>query len=88
MITEFQLSKIFYAHDPMHTSCRENSGMEDEYDSEARHIIFLLEKGVPFKTALHDVFSFFFWDGCLIGEDLMVTIIVSQYYNYMSKYSA
>ena len=88
MITEHQLSKIFYYHDPMHTQCSVNKGMEDEYDAEARHIIFLLEQGVPFKTALHDVFSFFFRDGCLIGDTLMVTIIVSQYYNFMSKYSA
>ena len=88
MITEYELSKIFHDHDPMHTQCCVNSGMGDEYDSEARNIIFLLEQGVPFKTALHDVFSFFFWDGCLTCEGLMVATIVSQYYNNISKYSA
>ena len=87
MITEYQLSNIFHYHDPMHTSCRVNRGMDNEYDSEARHIIYLLEQGVPFRTALHDVFSFFFWDGCLIEESSIVALIESQYYNTVSKYS-
>ena len=79
MITKNALSKIFYEHDPMGTSCNVNKNMRDEYDSEASHIVQLLSDGVPFRTALHDVFSFFFYDGCLIGHPT-VPLIESEYY--------
>ena len=88
MIKDHQLSAILHLHDPMHTQCNVNKGMYGEYDHEARHIVSLLESGVPFKTALQDVFSFFFWDGCLIDIPLVVAIIESQYYSQMSKYSS
>lgn len=85
MITEKQLSHILYCVDPEHTSCNVNSGMTDEYDTEANHIVHLLSLGVPFKTALHDVFSFFFCDGCLINT-IESIIIEIEYYNHISKY--
>jgi hypothetical protein len=84
MIQTYELSKILYDNDPMNTSCTVNKGMEDEYDSEARHIVYLLNKGVPFTTALHDVFSFFFWSGCLVGAKEVATI-EAQYYELLSK---
>lgn len=84
MIQDYELSKILYDNDPMNTSCTVNKNMEDEYDSEARHIIHLLGMGVPFKTALHDVFSFFFWSGCLTGST-EADIIEEQYYELLSK---
>lgn len=69
MITGKKLSKILYDNDPAGTCCNVNKYMEDEYDAEARHIIYLLEQGVPFSKALRNVFSFFFYDGCLTEED-------------------
>jgi hypothetical protein len=87
MINEQFLSYLFYQQDPMHTSCRVNRGMEDEYDRQARHIVHMVSLGVPFKTAVHDVFSFFWWDGCMIENSLIVAIVEAQYYNHISKYS-
>lgn len=84
MIQDYELSKILYDNDPMNTQCTMNKHMEDEYDSEARHIVHLLSLGVPFKTALHDVFSFFFWSGCLSGSE-EAAIIEEQYYNLLLK---
>lgn len=84
MIQTYELSKILYDNDPMNTSCTVNKGMENEYDAEARHIIHLLDRGVPFTTALHDVFSFFFYSGCLTGSK-EVAIIEAQYYELLSK---
>lgn len=84
LITEYELSKILYETDPMHTGCNVNVGMRDEYDSEARHLVHLLGMGVPFPTALHDVFSFFFQEGCLIGLK-ETEIIVDQYYAAITR---
>ena len=86
MITKENLSKILYAHDLVGTSCNRNKGMEDEYDVEARHIVNLLSLGIPFRTALYDVFSFFFWDGCLKSVEFRVTLVEAEYYNQVSKY--
>ena len=85
MITISELSAIMYSHDPMGTQCRVNRNMENEYDSEASHMIHLMEMGVPFKTALHDVFSFFFWDGCLI-DNSKAPIMEAEYYNLVQSY--
>lgn len=84
MITESSLSRILYLQDLMGCCCKENKGAEGEYDAEARHIVYLLELGVPFRTALHDVFSFFFRPGCL--NPLDVSIIECQYYNIVQSY--
>lgn len=85
MITTRELSAIMYALDPMGTQCNVNKNMENEYDPEANHIVTLLGMGVPFKTALHDVFSFFFWDGCL-NENTAAGIMESEYYNSVQSY--
>ena len=49
----------------MDTSCLLNKGMEDEYDKVAAHMVQQLKFGIPFKTAFHDIFSFFWRDGCM-----------------------
>lgn len=45
----------------MHTSCMENECF-DEYDSIAECSVQLMEKGMPFDAALHQVSEMFFED--------------------------
>jgi hypothetical protein len=78
------ISHLLYKEDIMGTCCLVNKNT-DEYDTEASHIAKHLRLGIPFKTALHDIFSFFFWEGCLIPSAKAVACIEAQYYNYVSK---
>lgn len=85
MITKHQLSHWLYLYDPMGTCCNVNKQMEDEYDRPAGHIVQQLKFGIPFKTAIHDIFSFFWRDGCLIEKSFIVAIVEAQYYNHMIR---
>lgn len=60
-ITTARLSKVLFETDPMHTACAENDCF-DEYDSVAEWTINLMEKGMAFDAALHQVFSEFFFE--------------------------
>lgn len=86
MITTLHLSRLFYEQDPIGTCCRVNKGMEDEYDHEANLIIQQLRLGIPFKIAVHDIFSFSWWSGCIADNQLQIAIVEAQYYNHISKY--
>jgi hypothetical protein len=79
------LSRLLYEQDPRNTCCRVNKGMEDEYDRVAGHIVQQLKVGIPFKTAFHDIFSFFWWSGCMIENPFVVAIIEAQYYNHIIR---
>ena len=82
------LSDLFFRHDPIDVIYKNNFSQYDEYDAEARHIERQLELGIPFKTAIHDVFSFFFHAGVLIPKAEIVARIEAEYYNHISTHKA
>ena len=60
-----RLSRALHDLDPMNTCCHVNEGMEDEYDSEARQIVHLLQTDIPLHQAVKLTFDAKFWTGCL-----------------------
>lgn len=54
------LTLLLWDVDVMNTSCNYNIGMDDEYESEAKSIIELLDAGVEFLPALVQVFGHWF----------------------------
>lgn len=61
------ISSILWALDPMRTGCADNDNMEDEYDFQAQEIAELVGSGMPIRTAVVQVFDFWFWEDCLIS---------------------
>jgi len=84
MISANELSKIFYTHDPLHTSCTVNENMEDEYDSEALDVLQLIHEGHTFETAIHFIFDYMFWKGCLIDNPATL-LIISDFYQFKKE---
>lgn len=81
------LQDLLFRHDLINIIYKNNIKQFDEYEPEARHIAQQLTLGIPFKTAIHDIFSFFFRDGELIGSEEFVARAEAEYYNHISKYS-
>ena len=79
------LTNLFFRHDPVGIIYRDSKDMINEYAPEARHVAKQLELGIPFKTAIHDVFSFFFRSGELIPKAELVARMESEYYNFITK---
>lgn len=86
MQTEDFLVGLLFRHDLIGIIYKNNPSQYDEYASEARHIAHQLTLGIPFKTAIHDVFSFFFRCGELIPRAEIVARIEAEYYIHISKY--
>lgn len=86
MQTKDFLQNVLFRHDLVNIIYKQNMGQYDEYEPEARHIAHQLTLGIPFKTAIHDVFSFFFRSGELIPVAEKVARVEAEYYNYISKY--
>ncbi len=59
------LMQLLWSIDPMGTGCTANPGMEDEYWSQARDMAEELEKGIDPRTAITEVFDFYFLGGLL-----------------------
>lgn len=74
-ITTARLSQVLYEADPMHTSCMENDCF-DEYDYIAEWTVQLMEKGMPFDAALHQVISEMFFEDMINNIDFSVLKIV------------
>lgn len=74
------ISRILWKHDLMHTCCRVNEGMEDEYDSEAGILVELLSEStgpVDFNAlarAFVKSFEFCFSEGCLRNRPWKVAV--------------
>ena len=61
------LMQLLCSIDPMNTGCTDNPGMEDEYWSQARDMAEELEQGIDPRTAITEVFDFYFWEDCLLS---------------------
>lgn len=60
-ITTERLSQVLFERDPMNTACKEND-VFDEYNLIAASTIDLMERGISFDEALHQVISEMFFE--------------------------
>ena len=81
------LNDLLFRHDLINIIYKDSKKQYYEYEAEARHIEQQLLLGIPFKTAIHDIFSFFFRNGELIPVADKVARVEAEYYNHISKYN-
>ena len=60
--------------DPINSYCHTILDMEDYYESSATKIVELLEKGLPLRQAVCQVFDSDFWEGCLLEARRVVNL--------------
>ncbi len=69
MINVETVSNILFELDLLSTGCVENN-LTDEYASEAKEIVSMLNAKFPLMYTINTVFNYFFWDGCLSQKNV------------------
>lgn len=69
-----RLSVLLHDLDPINSYCNALLDMEDYYECSAAEIVRLLEKGMPLRQAVSQVFDSFFWEGCLLEARRVVNL--------------
>jgi len=69
-----RLSVLLHDLDPINSYCNALLDMEDYYELSAAEIVQLLEKGMPLRQAVCQVFDSDFWEGCLLEARRVVNL--------------